>query len=233
MYKHYVIGDVHGMYDTLLALLEKIPKDAKVIFVGDLIDRGKDSAKVIKLVRDSGYKVVLGNHEDTLIRFFNDFKAGMSIDELKHKWKLWIYSNGGIDTLNSYNFFSQEESSLKTLEDDILWLQNLPLYLKLDAKHKSNLPVVISHSNITNVWHLRDDKSRFKEFKDTTIRGRDLIYNKKSKIVNIIGHTPIEELKGNSNLINVDRGCCYSVEEFGTLAAYCIEDDKFLEIRAI
>ncbi len=36
----YIIGDVHGEYDTLLALVDKLPKDAKLIFVGDLVDRG-------------------------------------------------------------------------------------------------------------------------------------------------------------------------------------------------
>ena len=43
MQKHYIIGDVHGEYQTLLALVEKLPKDAKLIFVGDLIDRGLQS----------------------------------------------------------------------------------------------------------------------------------------------------------------------------------------------
>ena len=36
----YIIGDVHGHYQTLLSLVAKLPQDAKLIFVGDLIDRG-------------------------------------------------------------------------------------------------------------------------------------------------------------------------------------------------
>ena len=35
-----IIGDVHGCFDTLIALIAKLPTDAKIIFVGDLIDRG-------------------------------------------------------------------------------------------------------------------------------------------------------------------------------------------------
>jgi len=40
----FVIGDVHGMYHTLLALLNKLPANADIVFVGDLIDRGRYSA---------------------------------------------------------------------------------------------------------------------------------------------------------------------------------------------
>jgi len=43
MPKHYIIGDVHGEYQTFLALVEKLPKDAKLVFAGDLIDRGSQS----------------------------------------------------------------------------------------------------------------------------------------------------------------------------------------------
>lgn len=36
----YIIGDVHGCYDTLIALIKKLPEKAEIIFLGDLIDRG-------------------------------------------------------------------------------------------------------------------------------------------------------------------------------------------------
>jgi serine/threonine protein phosphatase 1 len=59
----WVIGDVHGEYDTLSKLLKKIPTGSEIVFVGDLIDRGKHSSDVVELVRKNNYKVVLGNHE--------------------------------------------------------------------------------------------------------------------------------------------------------------------------
>jgi len=45
----YIIGDVHGCYTTLMQLIEQLPNKEKshLIFVGDLIDRGKDSARVV------------------------------------------------------------------------------------------------------------------------------------------------------------------------------------------
>jgi len=45
---HYIIGDVHGEYDTLMRLVSKIPSEAKLIFVGDLIDRGSQSVEGIR-----------------------------------------------------------------------------------------------------------------------------------------------------------------------------------------
>ena len=42
--EYYAIGDVHGEYETMIRLVEKLPKDAKLFFVGDLIDRGPDSS---------------------------------------------------------------------------------------------------------------------------------------------------------------------------------------------
>ena len=54
---HYVIGDVHVCYDELMLLLQKIEakdKDARYIFVGDFIDRGKQ----VKLAENSNKKDV-------------------------------------------------------------------------------------------------------------------------------------------------------------------------------
>jgi len=49
MKKHYIIGDIHAEYKTLLALVEKLSKDAKLIFVGDLISRGSQGKEVVSV----------------------------------------------------------------------------------------------------------------------------------------------------------------------------------------
>ncbi|MCF6206994.1 MAG: metallophosphoesterase [Sulfurovum sp.] len=63
----YIIGDVHGEYDALMRLVAKLPKDAKLIFVGDLVDRGSRSADVVKFVRENAHSCVMGNHEEMMI----------------------------------------------------------------------------------------------------------------------------------------------------------------------
>ena len=47
MIKTYVIGDVHGCINTLKELIDKLPVNANLIFVGDLCDKGKYSKDVL------------------------------------------------------------------------------------------------------------------------------------------------------------------------------------------
>lgn len=69
---HYVIGDIHGCYQDMIALLNKIEsqdQDAQIIFVGNFIDRGPDVDKVLEwclenIKLDGKYRAVRGNHED-------------------------------------------------------------------------------------------------------------------------------------------------------------------------
>jgi hypothetical protein len=79
-----IIGDVHGMYDMLVALLKTLGyrkrngawrhPDRTAVFVGDLIDRGPAQVATLDLVRrmvDAGSaRCVLGNHEFNAIAWF-------------------------------------------------------------------------------------------------------------------------------------------------------------------
>lgn len=64
---NYIIGDVHGCYDSLLALLELIRFDEqrdKLIFVGDLVGKGPKSKQVVEFVVNNDFAhYVLGNHD--------------------------------------------------------------------------------------------------------------------------------------------------------------------------
>lgn len=77
----YAIGDIHGRLDLLDDLLARIdldrrmrgPMDTTVIFLGDLIDRGPDSAQVVERLRllksqDSSIRFLLGNHEEVFLK---------------------------------------------------------------------------------------------------------------------------------------------------------------------
>lgn len=72
----YAIGDVHGCYRELRRLLEKLPIDwdkDRLWMVGDLVNRGPDSTKVLRWARRTSkemgnrFQTVLGNHELRLI----------------------------------------------------------------------------------------------------------------------------------------------------------------------
>jgi hypothetical protein len=64
-----IIGDVHGCADELSELLGRVgpgPSD-QVVFVGDLVARGPDSRRVLRLMRELGARAVRGNHEERLL----------------------------------------------------------------------------------------------------------------------------------------------------------------------
>lgn len=73
--KHIIIGDVHGVIKEFNALIDKLSpsSDDTIVFVGDLLDKGPDSAGVVRRVRElsNNHNVVLvmGNHEDTHSRY--------------------------------------------------------------------------------------------------------------------------------------------------------------------
>jgi serine/threonine protein phosphatase 1 len=100
----YAIGDIHGRTDLLRALHALIAEDAArrsatrklIVYLGDFVDRGRDSRGVIEMLLASplaGFECVhlRGNHEDTLLRFLEDISAGPG----------W-FSFGGEETVASY-----------------------------------------------------------------------------------------------------------------------------------
>lgn len=69
------IGDIHGCYQEFAELLDRLElkKDDQLILVGDLVNRGPDSNKVIDLARANRALSLLGNHE---LRLLNYRKSG-------------------------------------------------------------------------------------------------------------------------------------------------------------
>lgn len=100
----YAVGDIHGRLDLLDALLDQITRDAddapnlvkSLIFLGDYIDRGPDSARVIERLINGlppmfSTVCLRGNHEDVMVRFLSDLRAAPG----------WL-TYGGRATLASY-----------------------------------------------------------------------------------------------------------------------------------
>jgi serine/threonine protein phosphatase 1 len=100
----YAVGDIHGRIDLLRMIHTLIRADAGanpaprnvVVYLGDYIDRGPDSAAVVDYLIDQpipGFTSMhlLGNHEDTLIRFLSDASVTSQ----------WL-GYGGSETLLSY-----------------------------------------------------------------------------------------------------------------------------------
>ncbi|MDI7865152.1 metallophosphoesterase [Rhizobiaceae bacterium n13] len=113
----YAIGDVHGRADLLHFLLKAIRKDAeeaglpyKVVFLGDIIDRGSNSRMALELVIHTlahvpGSKLILGNHEEFMLRYIEDPRDR---DTTREHW----LANGGFETLASYGLRGDEPDSV-------------------------------------------------------------------------------------------------------------------------
>lgn len=93
----WIIGDIHGCHAELVKLLERIPSGDPLIFLGDYIDRGPDSYRVVeRLLREKDRSVYLmGNHEYMMFCYFQDPHSSEGL-----AWTYW--ANGGQSTLKSY-----------------------------------------------------------------------------------------------------------------------------------
>jgi len=99
----YAVGDIHGRLDLFAALVEAIdaddaarePAETTAILLGDLVDRGPDSAGVIALAREwqqrRKVRILHGNHEEMFVRSFRD------IETFRH-----FLRHGGRETVLSY-----------------------------------------------------------------------------------------------------------------------------------
>ena len=69
--KTFIVGDVHGCFKEFLALLNKAGykfETHRLILVGDIINRGPLSLKMLKWIKNNGVEMVRGNHEQAFIR---------------------------------------------------------------------------------------------------------------------------------------------------------------------
>ena len=213
-----VIGDVHGCYEELMVLMRKLKGENeyneetdKLIFLGDYVDRGPDSKKVVDYVRElqkNNDKVIAlcGNHEDMMIKFH----ANIS--------KSWIY-NGFEATIKSYK---RNEEDIK---DAVDWMITLPIY------HEDDHFVYVHAGVVPGVPMGEQDPE------DLLWTREEFIFNPKKHDKKVIfGHTPSLYVKNNhypysteAENFCIDTGCVYG----GRLTALIIEDDeikKFIQV---
>lgn len=128
MSRTYVIADTHGMYDLLMKAINTIKvneasnldDDYKIITLGDYIDRGPDSAKIVDyLMGHPEITAIAGNHEKMLLGW------------LDYQWDIGNYLlNGGNSTLLSYGQKVGEAADRNAVpKAHINFLKSLPLYV--------------------------------------------------------------------------------------------------------
>ncbi len=194
----FVIGDIHGCYYTLLDLVAKLPKDSRLIFVGDLCDRGLHTKEVIDFIMQNNYEVILGNHEDYMITHMLE-----SIDN-KDKYIRWKDEEymGGAQTLLSYG------NDIDCIKKHLKFLESLPRYIEIDKyfiTHGFGLPYYKNKDKISSQIGLL--KNRIEDEEDW---GHDWEEGwREYDIINIFGHTDYKEVEIGKNYYGIDTACVY------------------------
>jgi bis(5'-nucleosyl)-tetraphosphatase (symmetrical) len=128
MSKIFAIGDVQGCGPSLKALLKKLPSKSKMIFLGDLVNRGPDSLgslRQLKSLQEAGRaECILGNHDLHLLAIDAGLRKVKSLDTVD-------------DILNAPD-----------RTDLIEWLRNRPMAL-------SNGKVLMVHAGVLPQWDLQ------------------------------------------------------------------------------
>jgi protein phosphatase len=233
-----IIGDVHGCFDELTALLEKLgwrlglqpdangvlelvalpPPGRKAIFVGDLGDRGPATPAVYRLVmrmvRAGDTLCVMGNHDNKLLR--------------KLRGSNVTISHGLADTLQ------QLEGEPPAFLDEVRnFLDGLVAHYVLDDGK-----LVVAHAGLREDMQGRASAQvrSFCLFGDTTgetdefglpvRRNWGAEYRGVAAVV--YGHTPVAEATWLNNTINIDTGCVFG----GRLTALRYPERELVSVPA-
>lgn len=128
-YNVWAVGDIHGHLGTFRALVHrlKLGDEDRIICLGDMIDRGPDSAGLIEFIRSDNRIICLkGNHELMAL-------SSLQEDGVVELWQPWL-ARGGRSTWGSY--IVQAEGDLyeakRLFADDLMWMDNLPNHIVLD-----------------------------------------------------------------------------------------------------
>ncbi len=219
----WVIGDIHGCLDELNDLLEQIPDEDPLIFIGDYIDRGPASAGVVDRVLEENDRSVylLGNHEAMMLAFYQDpdSREGMA-------WTFW--GNGGPATLRSYGL-TEDDRYGKLPRAHRKFYEGLELYYEgedfvaVHAGVRITKDTEISHQDREDLLWIREEWIRNEE----RWKGKRVFY----------GHTPSRYVLGaakqnepivGKNSVGLDTGCVFG----GSLTAMNVDTEEIIRIPA-
>jgi serine/threonine protein phosphatase 1 len=135
MSKTYATADLHGRFDLLELALAKIADHAElpatIVALGDYVDRGPDSRKVIERLMlglgGEGWRLIClkGNHEDIMWQTCRGIVPDCD----------WWLTNGGGATLTSYGQNEGDQADVTVIPDEhLMWIERLPS-MHVDEHH--------------------------------------------------------------------------------------------------
>ncbi len=206
-----IIGDVHGCHKELKKLLKKVkadPEKDKILFIGDLINKGPDSRKVWELYKAYNGTCIMGNHELSLLE--------LAQGKL-HKHSKYF------DALRK-NFGSKFDEFVADVSQFPLWYEDHELMLV----HGGLVPGL--HPDQTDPWHLvtirtwdgegHDLKSESNPPWFDLYEGDDLV---------VFGHWAALGGLDRPKVIGLDTGCVYG----GELTCLILPERKLVKVSAL
>lgn len=153
MERTIVIGDVHGCLEELVELMEEldVKSSDKLVFLGDLIDRGPMPVETVRFVRELECGVVLGNHEEKCVRW--------------HRHEARRRETGKPNPMRPPSPDRQKQWEGLS-EEDLEWMRKLPLTLELApswiAVHGGFEPKPLGQQRADRIIRMRylDEKTR-------------------------------------------------------------------------
>ncbi len=229
-----LIGDVHGCFDELVALLEKLdyqvqktddggyevshPEGRKAVFLGDLVDRGPGVAEVLRLVMDmvdGGSAIcVPGNHESKLLRALKGSRVQVTHGLAESLEQLKTHSEDFVERVKTF-------------------LNSLVSHYELD-----NGRLVIAHAGMKEELQGRTSRTvrEFALYGETTGEtdefGLPVRYNwaqdYRGSATVVYGHTPVPTPEWLNNTICLDTGCVFG----GSLTALRYPERELVSVPA-
>lgn len=204
--RDFVVGDIHGHFSALEMLLLQVnfdPEHDRVFSVGDMIDRGPESWRVIEFLNHPWFHSIMGNHEQMLL----DSAFNPSID------KNWVNYNGGEWWRKIPEHYHDRIRSV---------VKRLPLAIEINTRSgrigivHADIPSGMSWrdfiNQLANDADVRDQalwsRSRFKQLqlmgRTQPVEGIDMV---------IFGHTPVNQPLQQSNICYIDTGATYVTDK--------------------
>lgn len=221
----YAIGDIHGRSDLLDAILTRIdadhagrpPAERHIVFLGDLVDRGPDSAGVVERIRqlcdaDPRVHCLMGNHEEIFLR---------AIDGDDKALRLFCRI-GGRETLMSYGVTAEEYERLDYAEVEQRLGEQVPESHQAFLTGLKEILImgdyVFVHAGIRPGIPLADQKLAETRW----IRDPFLDHRAPLEKMVVHGHTVAEEAEMLPHRIGIDTGAYHS----DRLTALMLEDTR-------
>jgi predicted phosphodiesterase len=206
------IGDIHGCHAEFAELLDRLSlaRDDRIILLGDLINRGPDSLKVLDLARSTKALALLGNHELRLLNYrrTNDRDYLKENDEMTFaelRPEDWTY----IESM----LLTYEVPELNTVFVHGGFLPGMP-WQKQAASVVTRIQVIDSEGR----------PRKRADFPDAPFWAD--LWNGPPFVV--YGHTPRPEVYRLKWSIGIDTGCVMG----GHLSAYILPEKRIVQVKA-